>query len=491
MKLSKKKKIITSLIGTGIILGISIGIAVPLLANKEEKAKNNDEPKIIIPIKQKIQNKDLIIPKNIRTSNDSEILLAIKNQLKIDNPTLTDEDLSKITDNIWTLKTGKKTPVVLKIKLENGSDFVNLTITKEKNIKLWTKNSAIVTNSNITNGEHSSSSFIQDSSGNIWAMGLPVNSKLQVLERNGTQWKNDTSSGLTKGSIIKTGGTGVIYEDDFGNIWSLGWKSKLQVLVKNKDGTFADSWVNNNHPSSGDKLLKNSAIKYGNGGVIFQDSFGNLWATSWNSRLQVLTKKKDGTYADLWIRDNKIGLLKNSNIFNRGDNNYHWKYGVIFQDSFGNLWSMGENSKLQVLKADPNSFTGYVNTGWLNDSNSDLLLKNSTILSGRYGTILQDSFGNLWASGSGRLQVLKAKPDGSGYVDTGWACDNTKGLLKGSNITVVGNKVNHVWRIFQDSFGNLWMRGWQKNPQVLKVNQNGDGYVITGWVNNNDPNSAD
>ena len=496
MKLSKNKKIITSLIGTGVILGTSIGIAIPLLESKEEE-KNNDEPKIIISIKQKIQNKDLIIPKNIRTSNDSEILLAIKNQLKIDNPTLTDEDLSKITDNIWTLKTGKKTPVVLKIKLENGSDFVNLTVTKEKNIKLWTKNSAIVTNSNITSGEHAFSSIIQDSSGNLWSMGFASNSKLQVLKRDETQWKNDTSSGLTKGSNIKNGSMGVIFEDDSGNIWSMGYSSKLQVLVKNKDGTFADSWVNNNHPNTGNKLLKNSAIKFGMGGTIFQDSFGNLWAIGgWYSKLQVLVKNKDSTYADSWICDNRNGLLKNSNINNIGDNQYQWKYGVIFQDSFGNLWSIGKNSKLQVLKADPNSSTGYVDTGWVNNNhknNGDALLKNSNIVLGSYGTIFQDSFGNLWASGLGQrnFQVLKAKLDGSGYVDAGWTCDNTKGLLKGSNIIVDKKTQSPTRRIFQDSFGNLWVQGVGRKPQVLKAKPDGSGYVNTGWINNNDPSSGD
>ena len=501
MKLSKNKKIITSLIGTGVILGASIGIAVPLLTSKEEEAKNNDEPKIIIPIKQKIQNRHLIIPKNVRTSNDSEILLAIKNQLKIDNLDLTDKDLSKITDNIWTLKTGKKTPVVLEIKLENGSDFVNLTVKKEKNIKLWTKNSAIVKNSNITNGDFTISNFIQDSSGNIWSMGTmwnPKPKKLQVLKRDGEQWEEDISRGLTKGSNIRNGGNGVIFEDDIGNIWSMGYDSKLQVLAKNKDGSFANSWVNNNHPRSGNKLLKNSAIKWGVGGAIFQDSFGNLWAIpGFSGRLQLLPKKKDGTYADRWICDNRNGLLKKSNINYRGDNNYFGKYGIVFQDSFGNLWAMGNGTKLQVLKADPNSSTGYVDTGWVNNNHKnsgDELLKNSNIVSGRYGTIFQDDFGNLWTLGGGKNpQVLKAKPDGSGYVNTGWTCDNTKGLLKGSNISINRKTSNPViWgNFFQDYFGNLWMRGWGKKPQVLKANQNGDGYVNTGWINNNDPNSED
>ena len=453
-----------------------------------KKYLNQDEEEIA-KIKLKIKNKNLIIPKDIRTFSDNEILLAIKNQLKINNPSLTNNDLSKITDNIWHLKPGKKTLVILKIELNGLNDLIKINVTKEKNIKLWTKNSAIILGSSISNGVYSTSSFIQDSSGNFWAMGKAKNSKLQVLRRDGLKWENSISSGLTKGSNIKNGTNGVIFEDDFGNIWSMGFSSRLQVLVKKPDGTFADSWVNNNNRSFGNKLLKNSAIRFGVGGSIFQDSFGNLWALGgWNAKLQVLLKKKDGTYVDSWICDNKNGLLKNSKIVNVPNNRYLYKYGKIFQDSFGNLWAMGNYSKLQVLKVDPNSPTGYVNTGWTNDNslNGDKLLKKSNIIIGHSGTIFQDSFGNLWTSGGGQqLQVLKAKPDGSGYVDTGWNCNNTEGLLKGSNIVVVGRSGNPVRRIFQDSFGNLWIQGMGKFPQVLKANKAKNGYVETGWINNN------
>ena len=490
MKLSKNKKIILLTSGIG-ILTASILVPIVVLNNKEDQIEK-DIPKI--EIKSKIKNKDLIIPKDIKTFSDDEILLAIKNQLKINNPTLTNEDLSKITDNVQHLKPGKKTSVVLTINSNGLTSSIKVNVTKEKNIKLWTKDSAIVKNSNITDG--SFSSFIQDSSGNFWSMGsegeprgryghLPT--KLQVLKRDGEQWEEDITSGLTKGSNIVNGTDGVIFEDDFGNIWSMGQGSKLQVLVKNKDGSFADSWANNNG-ENGEKLLQGSKINDGKLGFIFQDSFGNLWAMGKRSKLQVLVKNKDGSYASSWINDNNQNdekLLKNSNIVaNRGF--IDGEVGRIFQDSFGNLWTMGYGKKLQVLKAKENG-EGYVNEGWINDNsqNGDKLLKNSNIIRGQDGIIFQDSFGNLWSTGfRTNLQVLKAKENGEGYVNEGWINDNSQNgdkLLKNSNI--VNCLSNDV--IFQDSFGNLWMQAYQKKPQVLEINENGNDYVIEGWKNKN------
>ena len=474
---------------------------------EEEKYGTN----IIEKIKSKIKNKDLIIPKNVRTFSDEEILLAIKNQLKINNLSLTNSDLSKIIDNIWHLKPGKKTSVILKIESLGLTGSIKVSVTKEKNIKLWTKNSAIVTNSNIEDGMYSS--FIQDTSGNLWTMGgenfvtgryghNPT--KLQVLKRDGEQWEEDTTSGLTKGSNIINGTHGKIFEDDFGNIWSMGKGTKLQVLVKNKDGTFANSWTDKNE-KNGEKLLQGSKINDGFQGTIFQDSFGNLWAMGNGSKLQVLAKNKDGSYASSWIsniykknswsvkNNTSSGLLKNCNIFNG-------KQGIIFQDFFGNLWAMGFTnynrrsrsyelpySMLQVLEVDSNSPTGYVETGWKYNYNNERLLKNSEIISSERGTIFQDKFKNLWISGNAQdFKVLKANQNGDGYVDTGWTNDNTKGLLKNSNVVVPGSTwVNWVKTIFQDSFGNLWVQGYQKKPQVLEVNQNGDGYVTKGWTNDN------
>ena len=480
MKLNKKQKIITSLIGTGAILGLSLGLTIALLTNKENK--KNDDVSSTSEIIAKIKNKNLVIAKDVNTFSDSEILLAIKNQLKLKNPSLNIQDLLKITDNVQHLKPGKKTSVILTIKLKNKVDLVNVSVTKEKDIKLWTKNSAIVTNSNVNDGRYSS--FIQDSFGNLWAMGGEFATKgrfghrptkLQVLKRDGTQWEEAINSGLTNGSNIVNGNKGVIFEDDFGNIWSMGSGTKLQVLVKNKNGSYAISWVNDNS-EDGEKLLQGSLITNGYYGVIFQDSFGNLWATGKGSKLQVLVKNKDGSYANSWDTDNSENgeLLRNSNITN-GEG------GEIFQDSFGNLWAMAKGSKLQVLKINQNK-DGYV-TSWIdNNSNTgDLLLKNSNIIRGIDGKIFQDSFGNLWTVGDGaKLQVLKANENGDGYVTEGWFNNTNEGLLKNSNIVR-----NFNGTIFQDFFGNLWTQGYSRKPQVLEVNQNGNDYVTTGWVNDN------
>ena len=147
-------------------------------------------------------------------------------------------------------------------------------------------------------------------------------------------------------------------------------------------------------------------------------------------------------------------LLKGSNIVDGGD-------ATIFQDEFKNLWVMGYGSKLQVLKANQDG-DGYINTGWTDDNdktNGDALLKGSNIVDGEEGVIFQDKFKNLWAMGYGTsLQVLKVNPSGDGYVTTGWTDDNDKTtgdrLLKGSNI-------GGGWTgtIFQDEFKNLWVMG--------------------------------
>ena len=477
MKLTKKHKIFITLGSVGVVLGLSLGISLPLLAKDEI----NYDKKIVAEIKAKIKNRVFKIPKNVNTFSDSEILLAIKNQLKNQNSSLVKDDLSKITDNVWHLKPGKKTSVILTIKSNNEIDEVNINVTKEKNVELWTKNSAIVTNSNMLDGRFSS--FIQDSSGNLWAMGAKgfggnINkTTLQVLKRDGTQWESDKQNGLTNGSNINDGTKGTIFEDDFGNLWSMGAGTKLQVLAKNKDGTFADSWTNDNN-ENGEKLLKGSKITDGTGGILFQDSFGNLWAMGKGSKLQVLLKTKDGSYASSWNTNNAQDgqLLKNSNITSG-----YW--GTIFQDSFGNLWAMGEGTRLQVLKKNSKSYTGYVNTGWVNDNtqNGDLLLKNSQVNDGEGGVIFQDSFENLWTmSNNSKLQVLVKKEDGS-YASS-WDSNNasdSNGLLRNSNIT-------DGWKgvIFQDVFGNLWTCGnGKKQPQVLTKNKNGS--YASSWINDN------
>ncbi len=57
-------------------------------------------------------------------------LIAIKNQLKIQNPLLNDEDLSKITDNIILLVPRVKTNVILTISIGTQSDNINIKVTK-------------------------------------------------------------------------------------------------------------------------------------------------------------------------------------------------------------------------------------------------------------------------------------------------------------------------------------------------------------------------
>ena len=359
--------------------------------------------------------------------------------------------LEDSSGNIWAM--GSSKPLQVLVKRADGT-YANS----------WTHN----TNSKLLRGSRINNGYLgvifEDSSGNLWAMGY--NSPLQVLIKNvdGTyanSWISDsTKEGLLKNSNISYGFDGVIFEDSSGNLWAMGYRKRLQVLAKDADGNYASSWIND--PSQ-EGLLKNSNITNGQGGVIFEDSNGNLWAMGYRKRLQVLAKDADGNYASSWINDpSQEGLLKNSNIANGYG-------GVIFEDSSGNIWSMGHYSSLQVLVKDAD---GNYASSWINDPSQEGLLKDSNITKGKYGVIFEDSQGNIWAMGKGTpLQVLKKEGD---RFASSWTNDTTSRLLNGSNIT---NGETGV--IFEDSSGNIWAMGKGTPLQVLK--KEGDKFA-SSWT---------
>ena len=76
------------------------------------------------------------------------------------------------------------------------------------------------------------------------------------------------------------------------------------------------------------------------------------------------------------------------------------------------------------------------------------------------------------------LQVLKANQIGTGYDENiGWNNVNDSGLLKGSNITN-----GATGSIFQDEFKNLWAMGNGTSLQVLRANDQKDGYDEKSWL---------
>ena len=455
---------------------------VTLVLSKSNASPNNIELTtfsakqqfdVIANIENKIIDKDILIDPKIITSTKNECLIALINQLQIENSKLTNEDLAKISLHdeqskvFWPLEEGERKEGTLKITFNNRTKLININITKAA--------SYLLLNSKISNGQ--GGTIFQDDFGNLWTMGY--DSKLQVLKVKEDEdgyvnegWISFIRSDLIKNSNIIDGVDGTIFQDSFKNLWTMGNDSGLQVLKVNesKDGYVNQGW------NSGDfGLTQNSNITDGFNGTIFQDDFGNLWAMGRNSKLQVLKAKEDedGYVNEGWINDNSQDgdtLLKNSNITN-GEG------GIIFQDLFGNLWSMTNGSKLQVLKVNE-SKDGYVNEGWTSGDSG--LTKNSNITNGEGGTIFQDSFKNLWTMGNdSRLQVLKANLKKDGYFE-GWTSVNSD-LTKNSNITDGFNGT-----IFQDNFGNLWTMGYDSKLQVLKVKE--DGYVNEGWINDNSQN---
>ena len=118
--------------------------------------------------------------------------------------------------------------------------------------------------------------------------------------------------------------------------------------------------------------------------------------------------------------------------------------GTIFQAQNGDLYAMGYNTGLQVLKG-----------GKLTDGNEFVTAPGTNIIKGQYGTIFQAQNGDLYAMGYGTgLQVLKG-----GGLTPGKAFEKALGtnIIKGQYGT-----------IFQARNGDLYAMGWDTELQVLK-----------------------
>ena len=473
LKLLKSKKII--FLGTIGVLGVAITAPIAILNWNKDTTQDK-----IMKIASKITNKNILIAPNVSTENQSKIQDAIKNQLQKENSSLSDSDLSKISTDFSSLNLGLKNEVMININV--NSKFLPLKIYVEK-VNLL---------KNLNFNQSQSGRLFSDKFKNLWAMGKDIG--LKVLRANNakdcyvsTGWSSDTTKGLLKDLKVDNGLSTTIFQDHFGNLWLMTNNSKLQVLKVNQSGDgYENAWIIDSDKQTNDDLLKNSNINnslLSKRGTFFQDSFKNLWAIGYGSKLQVLKVNSSGNgYVNTgWIDDNSgsgDALLKNSNIEN------NWTT-TIFQDQFKNLWTISKAKKLQVLKVN-SSGNGYVNSGWIDDNSGsgDALLKNSNVIDGENGTIFQDEFKNLWAMGKETgLQVLRANTSKNGYDEsTGWTNATDSGLLKGSNIT---NGENGT--IFQDEFKNLWAMGKETGLQVLRANTSKNGYdESTGWTNATD-----
>ncbi len=450
----------------------------------------------------KIRVKEVLIAPNVLTTNQSEIETAVKNQLQKQNIELTNEDLSKISFNLPTLTLGIKTNVILNIRVESESLTLEISVEKINLLK----------NSNVVYGQFGT--IFQDEFKNLWAMGY--GSKLQVLEASSSRkgytnlgWDDDNSNsatGLLKGSKITNGQDGIIFQDKFKNLWAISDGSKLQVLKVNQSGNgYVNTGWTSDNSQNGEVLLKGCKIIKAKNPKIFQDEFKNLWLLSHNVRydndqgesqvsepkLQVLKVNQSGDdYVNTgWTNDNsETGepLLKGKDGLNVSEGDLQ----TIFQDKFKNLWLLTGNNAyinpkiftIYVLRANQNG-DDYVNTGWTNDNSEtgEPLLKGSKIISGETGKFFQDFFGNLWiisrSSDLKNFQVLEVNDQNDGYRETGWTKDyDVEGLLKNSN---VGDQFTGI--IFQDKFKNLFVKGINLKPQVLKVNSSENGY-INNWT---------
>jgi hypothetical protein len=135
-----KKSFLYSL-GSISIISISSIPIISCAKSSEENDKKSSEDKVfstnikkINEIIAKIKVLDIKLNSNVDTSNDEKTLEAIKTQLQVDNSSLTNDDLAKITDNISSLNLGIKTQVILTIKVGEQSNKLEIYVTKTKNI---------------------------------------------------------------------------------------------------------------------------------------------------------------------------------------------------------------------------------------------------------------------------------------------------------------------------------------------------------------------
>ena len=338
----------------------------------------------------------------------------------------------------------------------------------------WTSDtsSGLLKGSKIINGYLGT--IFEDSQGNLWAKGK--SSKLQVLAWNdetkqyAESWSDDNSKGLLKGSNViggKHSGSSTIFEDSMGNLWTMGIGSPLQVLAKNDDGAYATAWTSD---STKERLLKGSKATSGSS-IFFEDSLGNLWLFH-RSKVQVLKRETEGNYASSWTSDTSKGLLKNLQLHE------FFRIKIFFEDSNGNLWVVGRRMPIQVLKRKKDNTYA---SSWTSDTSKWLLkglnidINNNPFLSS--ATIFEDSKGNIWAMGhNSPLQVLIKNVDGT-YADS-WTEDTTSKLLNGSKIESGNGGIGSL--IFEDYIGNLWAMRALSKIQILE--KKSDGTYALAWT---------
>ena len=170
-------------------------------------------------------------------------------------------------------------------------------------------------------------------------------------------------------------------------------------------------------------------ITKGQHGTIFQAKNGDLYAMGFNTGLQVL-------------KGDELTSGKEFEI--PGTNITEGKYGTIFQAQNGDLYAMGYETGLEVLKG-----------GDLTDENTFVAVQRTNITKGQHGTIFQAKNGDLYAMGyETGLEVLK----GGDLTD-----ENTFVAVQRTNIT----KGQHG-TIFQAKNGDLYAMGYETGLEVLK-----------------------
>ena len=191
------------------------------------------------------------------------------------------------------------------------------------------------------------------------------------------------------------------------------------------------------------QLIKPEKIESWYAFDVLEDSKENIWIAS----------DQSGAFRI----DSKTGVVTN---FTPKDGLGHLRNMCIYEDNAGNIWIGGQGG---LSKYDGSNFTNFTIEDGLphNDIN----------------TILEDNKGNIWFGTRGNAGIYDGKTfteiknnEGKSFFNVWsiikdqsnniWLVDSN-GLWKYSNDTFT-HKWSEVWKIYEDTKGNLWYTGMLK-----------------------------
>lgn len=245
----------------------------------------------------------------------------------------------------------------------------------------------------------------EDGVGTLWVL-----SGSRLLYYNREQHK------LIQSSLLKdkTHHYHEIIEDRKGMIW-LGAHNKVFQLNKKTNKTT-------------EYLLNNKGTRSGGNQGLYEDSFGNIWAATWDGIVRI---HSDPSLFDLRYHNVEDPSLPASN----------YMYSIL-TDVSNRIW-IGTYKGLLVMKKDRDGSERFINYSILHNLNK-----------GRVGSLAKDRNGFIWVIIG--YSLVKIDPKNNSIIQYNNDIDNLNTL----SFQNKRNKGGGFQQLFIDDFNNLWISAW-------------------------------